>query len=132
MGLNKLFIIALGVMFIFSLLGVTIFINIIHELGHQRDLKGTVYDDKVCILEWSRNMTMTSGIASYSYTINASNLDAYYAAHKNTELKSHIIDGVIIMLYSLCLFITANHYKKNKSYKIQNATNQINAPLEVE
>lgn len=118
MGLNKLLIIATVIMFMFSLIGVIIFINLVHELGHQRDLKGLVYDDKVCILEWSKNISMYAAIASYSYTINSSNYTGYVEARKNLEGKARIVDIIIIMLYSFCLLIIGNHYRKYMSPKI--------------
>ena len=105
MGLNKLTIISIAVMFAFSLVGIIMFTNIVHELSHKNDLKGLVYDDKVCILEWG------PAAARYSYTINASRLDEYEHVKSYTEIKAYGINLVIIIFYSLCLYTLIKSYK---------------------
>ena len=100
------------IMFLFSIIGLTISINLVHEYSHKLDMKGLVYDDNICLLTLEWPIKPDSAIAMYSYTINSSNLQEYRLAKSTTEVKAFIIDITMILLFCVCMYTVGHRYKR--------------------
>lgn len=90
---------------LFSLFGLLLFGNIIHELSHKQDFKNIVDKDtdNICILQFNKG-----AVASYSFVPN--NYSEFERINKYTEVKAYSITIFIYIIYifiviSICLFL---------------------------
>lgn len=101
------------ILFLFSLFGMFIGGNIVHELSHKNDFKNIAYDDEVCVLEFG-----SDAVASYSFYSN--NDTEFDRISKHTEIKAYSMSSLVYLIYFICLFVILSFlYDVHKQQKIE-------------
>lgn len=109
--------ITMFVILIFSIFGVMMFSNIIHEYSHKKDHEGIVFSDSFCFLELPGNTSLGnilySPIASYSFKFYASDQEKVDKIDSYTEKKAYTY-SILISLFWLVCFITVMYNRKKE------------------
>lgn len=111
--MKTIMMIVFFVLFLFSLFGMFIGGNIVHELSHKHDFSSIAYDDEVCILEYGGE-----SVASYSFYQN--NQTEYDKISKHTEIKAYSMSSIVYLIYFVCLFVILSFlYDVHKKQKLE-------------
>lgn len=103
----KIIYLPLSIVIIFSLIGVILSGNIIHELSHKHDFKEiNKTGEEICYLQLSES------IASYSFSPIPGQNEKIVEIEKSTELKAYSLDFIILSAYLLSLLTVLRYIIK--------------------
>ncbi|MEK6880893.1 MAG: hypothetical protein AABY22_14835 [Nanoarchaeota archaeon] len=120
--------IAFFVIVAFSIFGLFILSNLIHELSHKQDYRDFVRDDNICLLVLPKKFSLLSSAALYSYTLkdlNSTEREEYQKINRVTEFKAYLLDIILAIIFITCLCIILINRKINKGNSIPDYTRDI-------
>jgi hypothetical protein len=100
------------VLFLFSLFGLIIFTNLIHESSHKQDfkeVKNNLYPDSICLLEIGDD-----AIASYNFYTKNNSKEEFERISKYTEIKAYGLSISISILYLFCFSLVFWNIRRGK------------------
>ena len=106
------FKISFVVLFLFSLFGLIILTNLVHELSHKQDfkeIKNNLYPDSVCLLEIGDD-----AIASYNFYVKNNSKEEFRIISKYTEIKAYGLSSLISILYLFCFSLVFWNIRRGK------------------
>ena len=116
--MNKLLLFAFSIVVIFSLFGLFIAGNLLHELSHKQDFRKYAYDDSLCFLMIAKNRTFSnffnSPVAQYTFNTNKTDEIAVDKIEKYTEWKAYSLDIILAIIVITSIIIILHHLKENE------------------
>lgn len=108
----------LSILIIFSVLGVILFINLVHESMHKFDVRDiNKSQEYMCLLNFPFNLTfkhfLTGDAAYYNISYNKKDNSLVKEKWKYTELKAYFVSWTIAIIY-IVSFYGFLIFKKNK------------------
>ena len=104
-------IIPVSMLLIFAVIGFMFSMVLVHELVHKTDLKGTVTNGTICLMELSDSKTLKefflSGAGSYSSIIT--NQEEYIIKRNHTEARAYSSTFVLLVIFLLSLYVTVRN-----------------------
>ena len=128
---------AFAIVIFFSILGVSFFSIILHELSHYQDMHEIILQDDICILNMPTTFdaVLTSAAGYYSYNYNYSNLtirDKVDDTGVWTESKAYTISFLIMALFTvLMIVIVKRRVENNMKAKELDLLNNQSLPVNV-
>ena len=121
---KKLFNISFVVIIFFSVVGIILTGNIIHELSHKQDYKGLIKEDDSCALVIPESKEDLLGkIAFYRFYTkdDEESIEKAEEVTKWTEKKAYTIESILFIVFLFCIYFVFKKWgNMNKNSKKDN------------
>lgn len=123
---------AVTILLSFSIFGLLMFGNILHEYSHKKDFEGIAYDDSFCFLEMPANITLkeifVSKVAHYKFFYYPENQTQVDEINEYTEKKAYTYNVIIGIIFFVCFVIV--FYNRLMKKEVKNELGNYNSPIE--